>query len=572
MQLCFRNLGLLGNIKKNSIKDVYQFIRFYTTLNINNKGSNSNSSDNHIITKKDYNSSNKHSFISNGNKANIKKHSYYNNNYNRIFTKDSKIHLSEKEEEIINLVCKIPKLINRDDIIIRIAGGWVRDKLLNINKSKTIYDIDFALENISGEEFVKVLSQYIGGRAFLTKINPSKSKHLETACLELDGFSLEFNALRTDEYTEHSRIPLIIKGTPKQDAMRRDITINSLFYNLNTKEIEDQTEMGFNDLKRGIIRTPLCPETTLNDDPLRALRAIRFASKLNFKIDDNLLNVIKSNSIKELISKKVSKERILIEYTKMMSDSRFSLKYYSYLVDTGLIQVIFNNNSLHYTDSLKYFTNGIKKVKPSKQIESLEYFTTLILMNDYINGVIDIDGISKLLKEFKTSNKTSRITISHLSTIDSLCKIINTFINQQKNNHDIRQMDQLLDQFLINEYGTLTYTLLKSLREDDLWSTSIHLSRVYLLTSTNRSSWKHTFINNDSFWNTFSTLIQDKYHPISKSTSLVSFQDVVGAQLSRNKIGDIMKELVFWQWNRLSQDQQPTQTEAIIHLQTVFKE
>ncbi|KAF2071559.1 hypothetical protein CYY_007131 [Polysphondylium violaceum] len=559
----------LINIRKQCKGDIVyqQLSRLYTTstLDLDNNNNNSKRSTvDHInkdsISHTKSNNTHINSTLLNSNNSN----SIYKSNSSKI-KKDSKIYLSKAEKEIIDFVCNVPKLINRDDIVIRIAGGWVRDKLINKNES-TIYDLDFALENISGEEFVKLLSQYIGGRTFITKMNPSKSKHLETACLEIDGFSLEFNALRTDQYTQHTRIPVIIRGTPKEDAMRRDITINCLFYNLNTKEIEDQTGMGIDDLEQGIIRTPLCPEATLNDDPLRALRAIRFSSRLNFKIEPTLYKVIQSNEIKELVSKKVSKERILIEYTKMMSDTRFSLQYYKYLVETGLIQVIFNNSSLHYSDSIEFFKNGTTVLKPSKRIESLEYFTTLIFMNDFVNGTIDINGVSKLLKEFKSSNKTSREIQSHLLTIRSIVKVINTFIIKQQ------QHNFSLDQFLIDEFNSITFGLLESLKGDDLWETSIHLSRVYLTTTSKgqQQQQQDNLILSGKFWNSFTLLLKDKYQPISKSAALATFGDISKAKLPVKEIGDIMKQLFHWQWRSLCQGTQPTQSDALVYLKTIF--
>lgn len=95
--------------------------------------------------------------------------------------------------------------------------------------------------------------------------NPDQSKHLETATLRLHGLSIDMVHLRNETYTEHSRIPTIAVGTPKQDAERRDFTINTLFYNLNTGEVEDYTGRGLQDIKDGIIRTPLEPKVTFMD-------------------------------------------------------------------------------------------------------------------------------------------------------------------------------------------------------------------------------------------------------------------------------------------------------------------
>jgi tRNA nucleotidyltransferase (CCA-adding enzyme) len=100
--------------------------------------------------------------------------------------------------------------------------------------------------------------------------NPEQSKHLETATLRLLGLPIDLVHLRSEKYTEESRIPTIEVGTPEEDALRRDFTINSLFYNLNQQKVEDLTGRGLDDLKNGIIRTPLDPQITLMDGVLPA--------------------------------------------------------------------------------------------------------------------------------------------------------------------------------------------------------------------------------------------------------------------------------------------------------------
>lgn len=155
---------------------------------------------------------------------------------------------------------------------IRVAGGWVRDKLLNVAVKK---DIDIALDNMSGKDFVTILNKWSKTRGLKTiqigiiQQNPEKSKHLETATAHIGQFAVDFVNLRTETYSADSRIPNITIGTPYEDAMRRDLTINSLYYNVNTKEIEDYTKVGYADLLSGLIQTPLQALITLQDDPLR---------------------------------------------------------------------------------------------------------------------------------------------------------------------------------------------------------------------------------------------------------------------------------------------------------------
>lgn len=103
--------------------------------------------------------------------------------------------------------------------------------------------------------------------------------------------------LRKEEYAEDSRIPVMEFGTPEEDALRRDLTINALFYNINEDKVEDFTKMGIEDLKNGFIRTPLEPYTTFKDDPLRILRVFRFASRYSFKCDPEIIECVKNPEI-----------------------------------------------------------------------------------------------------------------------------------------------------------------------------------------------------------------------------------------------------------------------------------
>ncbi|MFN9981246.1 MAG: hypothetical protein ACK53Y_15075, partial [bacterium] len=120
--------------------------------------------------------------------------------------------------------------------------------------------------------------------------NPHQSKHLETATMKLFGYHVDFCHLRAEEtYHPHSRIPVIREafGTPYEDAMRRDFTINSLFYNIRSHTVEDYTRRGIHDLlTHPTIVTPLEAQETFHDDPLRVLRAIRFAVRFQYPIHE----------------------------------------------------------------------------------------------------------------------------------------------------------------------------------------------------------------------------------------------------------------------------------------------
>ena len=151
--------------------------------------------------------------------------------------------------------------------VLRCAGGWVRDKLLG----KDSLDIDIALDNLMGKDFAETVNEYLKSQGKAThhtaviQCNPDQSKHLETARMKLSGLWIDLVNLRSETYTQGSRIPTMAFGTPEQDALRRDFTINSLFYNINQGVVEDFTKRGLEDLRSGLICTPLPATETFMD-------------------------------------------------------------------------------------------------------------------------------------------------------------------------------------------------------------------------------------------------------------------------------------------------------------------
>lgn len=112
----------------------------------------------------------------------------------------------------------------------------------------------------------------------MIKANASKKKFLEIANVHIDGNTIDLVSLRSVTYHTDSDKPIVKIGTPEEDVLRRDLTINSLFYNINEAKVEDFTGMGVNDIRNKILRTPLNPLETMHNNPLVLLRAVRFAS------------------------------------------------------------------------------------------------------------------------------------------------------------------------------------------------------------------------------------------------------------------------------------------------------
>ncbi|MCS6823717.1 MAG: CCA tRNA nucleotidyltransferase [Cytophagaceae bacterium] len=210
-----------------------------------------------------------------------------------------------------------------------VVGGYVRDLMLG----RACKDIDFVCVGDGIALAHKVASL----------IKPSPEVHIfrnyGTAMLRHEEWELEFVGARKESYTRHSRNPKVEQGTLEDDQKRRDFTINAFAISLNDESYGDLLDPfgGLNDLKNKIIRTPTDPEKTFSDDPLRMMRAIRFASQLNFDIEPITFEAIQKNKERITI---VSKERISAELNKIILSEKpsygFKLLYHS-----GLLSIIF---------------------------------------------------------------------------------------------------------------------------------------------------------------------------------------------------------------------------------------
>ena len=213
----------------------------------------------------------------------------------------STITLTHQEQELFAELLDSSNQAGLGTTTLRCAGGWVRDKLMG----RESLDIDIALDNMMGKEFAERVNTYLESQGqekhnvAVIMSNPDQSKHLETARMKIRGLWIDLVNLRSEEYAHNSRIPTMTFGTPEQDAFRRDFTINSLFYNINTKEVEDYTGKGIEDMRLGVIRTPLAAMETFLDDPLRVLRAIRFASRFGFALDESLVEAASSEKVRD---------------------------------------------------------------------------------------------------------------------------------------------------------------------------------------------------------------------------------------------------------------------------------
>ncbi|MFN5705195.1 MAG: HD domain-containing protein, partial [bacterium] len=210
-----------------------------------------------------------------------------------------------------------------------VIGGFVRDKLLN-RPSK---DLDFLIIG-NGMQFAELVAHKIGKSA---KVN--FFKNFGTAQLFYQDWDIEFVGARKESYRTESRKPIVEDGSLQDDQNRRDFSINAMAISLNKVDYAQLIDPfnGIDDLKKKIIRTPLDADITYSDDPLRMMRAIRFASQLNFQIESESFEAIKRNAHRISI---VSKERVTDELNKIILSAKPSIGF-NHLFDTGLLQLIF---------------------------------------------------------------------------------------------------------------------------------------------------------------------------------------------------------------------------------------
>ncbi|CAA0827804.1 Polynucleotide adenylyltransferase family protein [Striga hermonthica] len=253
-----------------------------------------------------------------------------------------RIDLTDKEKQIFDRLLQVLNHFSLQTQL-RVAGGWVRDKLLG----KECFDIDIALDNMLGKEFCDKVNEYLSFKGEeargvgVIQCNPDQSKHLETARMRLFDVWIDFVNLRSEDYSENSRIPTMRFGTAEEDAYRRDLTINSLFYNINTSSVEDFTNRGIEDLQAGRIVTPLPPKQTFLDDPLRVLRAIRFGARFGFLLDEELKIAAADNDVREAIADKISRERIGHEIDLMISGNQ-PVRAIAYVSELQLFWAVFS--------------------------------------------------------------------------------------------------------------------------------------------------------------------------------------------------------------------------------------
>ena len=275
-----------------------------------------------------------------------------------------KFEFPESERFIIDVIAKAGRHIGFPTYVV---GGFVRDRMLG----RECKDIDVVCVG-NGLELAKTVSESLNPQP---KVN--YFKRFGTAMLKYEGLEVEFVGARKESYSEHSRKPAVENGTLEDDQNRRDFTINAMAVDLSAKafgEIIDPFD-GLLHLEEGIIKTPLAPSKTLSDDPLRMMRAIRFATQLNFQIEDETLEAIKDNNKRLDI---ISAERINSELAKIIM-SAFPSVGFILLNDTGLLDHILPE--LVALEGVEYLDGKGHKDNFYHTLEVLD--NTTLMTNDY---------------------------------------------------------------------------------------------------------------------------------------------------------------------------------------------
>lgn len=226
------------------------------------------------------------------------------------------------------LFTQIAAICQKSNVQAFVIGGYVRDYFLK----RDCKDIDIVVIG-DGIDIAKTLASQIDDSKFAYFSN------FGTAMVKTNEYEIEFVGARKESYTKTSRKPAVTSGTLLDDQLRRDFTINALAFSLNAGNYGELTDPfnGMQDLHDKIIRTPSDPPITYSDDPLRMMRAIRFASQLHFTIENNSLDAIYKNAERIRI---VSMERITDELNKIILSDVPSVGF-KLLYDTGLLKIIF---------------------------------------------------------------------------------------------------------------------------------------------------------------------------------------------------------------------------------------
>lgn len=336
------------------------------------------------------------------------------------------ISLTPEEKEIFKILIEAKRAFNLP-VEFRVAGGWVRDKLLNKNSD----DIDIAV-GMPGYDIAQAVYQF-GIQKGLNVKEPyrvsldksavpaqqgEKTNDLMVGSVVINGVKIEFVPMRTESYPDpNSRKPVITTTQdPREDVKRRDLTINSILYNIETGQIEDYVG-GKKDLlgETIVLRTPDESYKTFMEDPLRMLRVLRFHSKYpNSKIDPDIIKSMKDPSVQEAYHNKVATERAGPEIMKMMM-SEDPVSSLHILFDSGLYKSVFNVPSMEginpegiHMDQKTHFHKYNLKDHTIEVVKNLNNIMKQKNESSYMRGLMNIGALFHDFGKMKTQSPNEK--------------------------------------------------------------------------------------------------------------------------------------------------------------------
>jgi len=246
--------------------------------------------------------------------------------------KSFEILIKEKLAQL-KIIDSISEIAEKQNIKVYAIGGFVRDLILERERN----DLDILVIG-SGVDFAQKVADE------LNISNVSYFKNFGTAHFDYDNINVEFVGARRESYDRKTRKPIVEDGTIEDDIARRDFTINTLAISLNREDFGNpiDTYNGYDDINNKIVKTPLDPFKTFDDDPLRIMRAFRFASQLNFNVDESIMSA--AREMRERLSI-VSQERITDEFLKILASPRPSIGL-KLLFESGVLEIVFPEISI----------------------------------------------------------------------------------------------------------------------------------------------------------------------------------------------------------------------------------
>lgn len=240
-------------------------------------------------------------------------------------------------------------------VTLRVAGGWVRDKLMG----RPSADIDVVVEGMRALALVEGINAFLSARAggagsaknFSTvEADPEHGKHMTAYIISLFDLSVDILELRGSSALE--------------DAQQRDLTVNACFYNITQARVEDATGMALPDLEQGVLRTPVHPSITFAYDPLRAVRAARFAATLGFTLHESLKLGLRESQVRTGLAQRTKRDRIGIECRKALSADAPAM-FVRVVVDAGLFSVVFLDQN---DDNPAYAAEALQRAQSLQEL------------------------------------------------------------------------------------------------------------------------------------------------------------------------------------------------------------